>query len=1149
LQGEKDGAFVWYIANELAADPPTGSSRWEQYLQFYSFMEGFNHNMGGAASSHGAAKLTLMSGEWIGPHVSAKTGMYTLLSNEGAQGLPNDQLFFSHLRGAAKQHAAAIWADISLYGVQGSKCYDCDHDPVTPSADEACCPYEGVAGPVCGTSLILLKRLFYQAMMYNAWIVGSDDSGMFISSGPGGGAYRNGTGSGPPADGSSSYYNRTLDPIGRVMQDAHDFSVRVGGRPMENPGLGVMLTPIALITDPMQGFLPPRTNYNPATFQTWGNRPWERSDYFTHACFDMLYQGYADCAYFLDEKGYTSPTPFGDSADVLTSDVMPWVLDRYSIALVVSDLEVGLLEVREKLRRFVLGGGTLVITAGNLIKLPANPADEADPGGLFGVWGFSDRRTCMTKHAANTTVTVSENGSSTAVQEPLGWTSCKLEVPENATAIAVHNSPLTSVTPLAMSVDVLGGGRLVVLYAQSGVTDEPAMQPSELKVGRGESLRTPFPMLRHIRQVLERELRRHVLFEAGDGLAHITNMRPDGSFVVAVSNPGVRPLHLTLRPVAAGAFRSTEELEIGRGEADLLGYLPCGAPDFGVNDSWITGNNSGSAAAGMIRGGDVRIFVVKTQASPSITTVRKASPPPLPVGVGLPIRSAISLRQEIIRRPSFTQHFDAVVMDSDWLGCSSVGTSMPEQWGCSPAHAPTLVTDRFWLSRNGPGPRGLRVFVDISKLIAAYTACQISENPGALENDAPPPDSLAQTQRVLRRAIQSAAEGGAHNVIFRTHMMTLQDSESDDPTNSTKMKAQFVSSVRWMCDVAAKANVTLHMRQQAPPFTAGDGPLAAGDGPLDGNLSEAFDFVRKVGRPNLRVALATAAMATNSPMFTATEVAALVSANKPLVGALLASASETTFMGDRKSTHARLATASPTMSKALASYTRAVSKAVGGFGRVPVLLDAVLEGQDEEYAEAVALRRLQSDDELDRSHSPVGLKTDESESPSLQSGDAELRVLFAETLKRVSRLEDKVEQLEGALDDATASVAAQATHLTQRVDACEVLLDRVDRTSVAIVRAQPKTQRIAARRRQMPARTGKSSRRWLMPPWPPAARLDLAMGGVCRRPPPKLPVAMSIETFRRTKLPARFDLQMFVKISEAFVAERRPVQPKILECQ
>ena len=95
--------------------------------------------------------------------------------------------------------------------------------------------------------------------------------------------------------------------------------------------------------------------------------------------------------------------------------------------------------------------------------------------------------------------------------------------------------------------------------------------------------------------------------------------------------------------------------------------------------------------------------------------VQRTAPPSLPLGIGLPIRSATSLRQEIIKRPSFLHHFDTIVMDSDWLGCSSVGTSMPEQWGCSPAQPPTLVTDRFWLSRNGPGPRGLR-----------YTSSQLS---------------------------------------------------------------------------------------------------------------------------------------------------------------------------------------------------------------------------------------------------------------------------------------------------------------------------------------------------------------------------------------------------------------------------------------
>jgi hypothetical protein len=174
----------------------------------------------------------------------------------------------------------------------------------------------------------------------------------------------------------------------------------------------------------------------------------------------------------------------------------------------------------------------------------------------------------------------------------------------------------------------------------------------------------------------------------------------------------VTPLKLRLRPVNAGELVSAEELEIGRGESRvrshcrfapplilfilgslrasvplflnrhcdrtlgesaMSGYLPCGAPGFSVNDTHVTGNNTGGAAGGVVRGGDVRIFVVKTKAAASVTTVRNAAPPPLPAGVGLPVRAAISLRRELIRIPSFLQHFDAVV-DSDWLGCSSVGT-------------------------------------------------------------------------------------------------------------------------------------------------------------------------------------------------------------------------------------------------------------------------------------------------------------------------------------------------------------------------------------------------------------------------------------------------------------------------------------------
>ena len=47
------------------------------------------------------------------------------------------------------------------------------------------------------------------------------------------------------------------------------------------------------------------------------------------------------------------------------------------------------------------------------------------------------------------------------------------------------------------------------------------------------------------------------------------------------------------------------------------------------------------------------------------------------------------------------------------------------------------------------------------------------------------------------------------------------------------------------------------------------------------------------------------------------------------------------------------------MMSALGSFTQAVGRGVGGFGRgVPLLLDAFLEGQDQEYAEVVTVSRL-----------------------------------------------------------------------------------------------------------------------------------------------------------------------------------------------
>jgi hypothetical protein len=47
------------------------------------------------------SRMSSLNSIWF-PHYFAKTGLYTGLGAETAQGLPNAQLFYAFLRGAAK---------------------------------------------------------------------------------------------------------------------------------------------------------------------------------------------------------------------------------------------------------------------------------------------------------------------------------------------------------------------------------------------------------------------------------------------------------------------------------------------------------------------------------------------------------------------------------------------------------------------------------------------------------------------------------------------------------------------------------------------------------------------------------------------------------------------------------------------------------------------------------------------------------------------------------------------------------------------------------------------------------------------------------------------------------------------------------------
>jgi hypothetical protein len=439
-----------------------------------------------------------------------------------------------------------------------------------------------------------------------------------------------------------------------------------------------------------------------------------------------------------------------------------------------------------------------------------------------------------------------------------------------------------------------------------------------------------------------------VLFEAGPDLSTIQNRRADGSYVLSVANGGLNELPMQIRS-RIGPIQSLVELPIGRGESECQGYLPCGYP--ASTPIPHVGHNTNST----IRGGDIRFFSIRLNDSAALAKeIVAEAAPSLPHGRGLPLRSATSIRTELIRRPSFLQHFDTVVVDHVYLGCSSVGTSNKTLWGCLASPA-TLASDAFWLSSDGPGPNGLSVVADLTALVAVYTMCQIDEDPGSIENDAPPPDQLNTSKRVLESALQRAAMAGARDVIMGLHMFTTQDDEPNDHQTVTKQMGQFVTSIRWFADRAAAMNVTVHMRHTCH---LGGFPLPAN------GLSQMLAFVKECDRPNLRVAASLAALTCGPTNETSpTQVLQLLRpANKSsLVGSLLLSTPQQDFLGSTTTLNARLSDLDTlsTEWETLRELAKAVHKGVGRW--IPTWLDSWTETLDEEFAEVVAMADLASD--------------------------------------------------------------------------------------------------------------------------------------------------------------------------------------------
>jgi len=750
--GEQDGRYIGGYANQMT---PASANRMEQYLNFQRHFERMSDDLG---HKH-AALVSLNFGHYL-----LKEGTFTLIGAETAQGLPNSQVYYSFIRGAGKQYGVPWFGNASVWNRWGYKNYS-----GTGRSDGA--DY----GPTKGTSLSLLKRLLYSHVLYNCVAVGFESGWL---------------------DGDK------LTPIGVIQQSAQRW-VREHGQP------GTLYTPVALLVDFQSGWSFPRHLYSGDVYRVWGNLPYDTGDYLTDAVLDLLYPGYQNSSYFHDESGFQTPTPYGDMADCLLSDAPLWLLRRYAVLVVAGGISPSR-ELRDKLQAYVEQGGQLVITAGNLDRLP---------GGLPG----------CTKLTRDTTV------------------NC-------------------------------GRGRITYFASPFGVERiRPENERIESKTDA--VLPKPFRLEPRVQRKLGEIIRAQQLFEvSGTGISFITCRKAAGEYTIGIANNTwhAQPFEIKSR---CGKIESIQELPLDQSDAQAVGFTP------EVVDARQLGQNG----PGVIAGGTARVFSVRT-AEAGVEEILPAPLPAPPKGRLLTLRRGSSIKEAVLTRPTFFEHFDGVCVDWRYV---------------HEREKAALVAESGWLKR-----QGLRVVVDLSSGVDLYPALRLMDN---IRDDYEA--SLAAVQDV----IEKMAALPSQDLLLSLHRFP--------ENNFTEQQSRdaLTSALQRITKQAAERKITVHLR------------LAYGKPP--GQVVEALRWLDRVPAPNLKLALSTALLSEKS---LSSELKDRLSS---VTGLWLIAGSRADVSGHLWDAHLPFH-ASPNPD-ALIGHLRLAPAA-------PAVFDGVYESPDDEYADAAA---------------------------------------------------------------------------------------------------------------------------------------------------------------------------------------------------
>lgn len=467
-----------------------------------------------------------------------------------------------------------------------------------------------------GSSLNLMRRIFLTQWLENSCIL----------------SFENGTISRTP-----DRKKTKVSPIGQVQLDAERM-IQKGFTP------GVMQTPVAILQDYFSGWMPARTNTT--QFQSFNSMSYTPGDFLTDNLISMILPGYENSGWYFDERGALCPTPYGDIADCLLSDAPAEILSRYTLVL-VSGIEHDAAGVRDRLDTFLSTGGVVMATGDDAARLwpeYCRKAVEALPAGSEVRWP----------------------SNKIADREERNFTLHESSLPQGAEVLATCNGH-----PAVVRIPHRGGTLLLAL-ASTGMNTapvpcKPSRNPYSQK-GENTGLERPYQLLSHIRRAYDCALKSQRLFTCGDGLTVTTCRRPDGKYVVGVSNPGLESQ--PLQPVChIGSIEAIQEVGLGAPVENLPGYWPGNYGPYNPAakpQRQVTGELKGQSTLSdekNIRGGDIRLFEVTLK---SCTAGQRPDLklPSAPHDRLLLVPDLTTLQERLLSWPRFAYCFDGVALSS-----------------------------------------------------------------------------------------------------------------------------------------------------------------------------------------------------------------------------------------------------------------------------------------------------------------------------------------------------------------------------------------------------------------------------------------------------------------------------------------------------